>query len=125
MVSAIMLSMSAAQRHYEHIQLDLLRANLSIRRRCILDMVTALLGSGICALLAWLATYRVIAAVTFDERLTGSIGLYAWPSYLMGPLGFGLCAVCFLLQAIKSVLFLAGRLDRSELQMSDHLEAID
>ncbi len=126
MASAIMLSMSAAQRHHEHIQLDLLRARLGIRHRSMLDIGTAILGFGICAVLGWLATYRVFGAVAFDERLTGSAGLLAWPSYLMGPVGFGLCAITFLFQAIKSALFLAGRLDQDELQASGHeIEAID
>jgi TRAP-type C4-dicarboxylate transport system permease small subunit len=104
MAMALMLSLSDTQRHHEHIRIEILRQIAPRRTRAVMDIVAFVISGAICIAFAVLAYEPFIGAVGADERLVSNSALPAWPSYLMGPLGFGFCAIRFFIQTIQLVI---------------------
>jgi TRAP-type mannitol/chloroaromatic compound transport system permease small subunit len=108
LVPIVLIGMSYALRHGEHVRVDVLFARLSARNRALIDFISALLAIAFCAIVIWLSLKYVQQSWSVNEGSPNPGGIdhrYIVKSLI--PIGFALLLVQSLAQAIRS--FLAFR----------------
>jgi TRAP-type mannitol/chloroaromatic compound transport system permease small subunit len=108
LVPIVLIGMSYALRHGEHVRVDVLFARLSPRNRALIDFISALLAIAFCAIVIWLSLKYVQQSWSVNEGSPNPGGIdhrYIVKSLI--PIGFALLLVQSLAQAIRS--FLAFR----------------
>jgi TRAP-type mannitol/chloroaromatic compound transport system permease small subunit len=108
LVPIVLIGMSYALRHGEHVRVDVLFARLSPRNRALIDFISALLAIAFCAIVIWLSLKYVQQSWSLNEGSPNPGGIdhrYIVKSLI--PIGFALLLVQSLAQAIRS--FLAFR----------------
>lgn len=88
----------AATRENKHIRIDLLSRLLSKRLNRVLERVSALFTTVVCALLAWHGGRLVW--FEYQDGTSVAAGIPAWCAELIIPIGFGLMALRFALLAV-------------------------
>ncbi|MBV8889341.1 MAG: TRAP transporter small permease [Alphaproteobacteria bacterium] len=96
-------AVSAAQRHGNHIGIELLTSRLPPRLKSLCAAFSAAAMLALCGLIAWCGVGVFWDSWVQNEVLSGVIAWPRWPSYLMVPLGFGLLSLRLLLQIARHV----------------------
>lgn len=106
MIVATFAGAALATAMRRHISMDLLSKMLTVKRRAIASLVTSLLGTGIAFVLAR-AGFAWVSAMDSDVEMSATMSIPEWWLQAMVPVGFGLCAVHFVLNALTDVRALA------------------
>jgi len=108
MVPIVLIGMSYALRHGEHVRVDVLFAHMTPRTQHFIDFVSSLLSMVFCVLVIWLSLPYVAQAWSVNEGSPNPGGLdHRYIVKALIPIGFALLFLQSLAQAIHS--FLAAR----------------
>jgi len=101
LVPLILFGCAYAMRHGEHVRVDIVYGRFSQKKKCMVDLVSALLAIAIAALFVWYSLHYVQQSYVIDEGSPDPGGI-PHRYFLKGllPLGFAL----LLLQGIASAL---------------------
>lgn len=94
-----LLGAMAATRDNNHISIDILSHFLSEKKQAIVQRITSLFASIICALIAWHAARLVLL-----EKQDGTIAFASFPTWIgesIIPFGFAIMALRFLLNSLS------------------------
>jgi TRAP-type mannitol/chloroaromatic compound transport system permease small subunit len=98
-----LFGMSYALRHGEHVRVDVLFASFSERNKQLIEIFTALLSMGVCAIVVWLSWSYVAYSWNIGEGSANPGGIparYALKSLI--PIGFALLFLQSIAQTIHS-----------------------
>jgi TRAP-type mannitol/chloroaromatic compound transport system permease small subunit len=110
LVPLILFGMSYAQRHGEHVRVDIFYAKYSERTKALVDLVSALLAIALSALVIWLSINYVQQAYVISEGSPDPGGIpYRFVIKSLIPVGFAL----LLLQSIANAIACVARLRTS------------
>ncbi|MBB4303760.1 TRAP-type C4-dicarboxylate transport system permease small subunit [Rhodobium orientis] len=109
-------AMTAAdvQRTDAHIRITFFSDMAGPLGRRVLDVVIGLVGVGFCSIMAWRGFLLAYQAFDYGERVSSSFGTPMVFPYALLPLGFGMLAIQFLLNAIDAVFWPDRRRDGEE-----------
>jgi TRAP-type C4-dicarboxylate transport system permease small subunit len=93
LIAAIYFALSETYRHGDHINIDLIHANLPKRIRAWVDIVCSALAAVVFAVIAYGAWRHMIEAYVHKEFIPGYIVWPVWLSYLPIPLGAALLVI--------------------------------
>ena len=106
----ILFGMSYALRHGEHVRVDILYVHLSQRSQCLVDLLSALLGVAISALIIYLSLGYVEQAYSIGERSPDPGGLpHRFLLKALIPIGFALLLAQSIAGAIAHIERLRGQ----------------
>lgn len=104
-VPICLFGMSYAQRHGDHVRVDVLYANFAPRTKCAVEVIAALLGMALSVLVIWFAIPYFWQSWSIGEGTANPGGLdYRYVVKAIIPLGFALLFIQSLSQAIRAVL---------------------
>ena len=112
LVPVVLVGMTYALRHGEHVRSDILYFRFTPRTRALIDLVSALLIIAIALLILWFSLHYVQQSFTIDEKSPDPGGLpNRWIIKGMIPIGFALLALQVLACALAAAVQvrLAGR----------------
>jgi TRAP-type C4-dicarboxylate transport system permease small subunit len=98
MIVATFTGAALATAMRRHISMDLLSKVLKLRMRAVVSLVTSLLGASLGFVLAR-AGVAWVMAMDSDVQISATVSIPEWWLQAMAPVGLGLCAVHFLLNA--------------------------
>jgi TRAP-type C4-dicarboxylate transport system permease small subunit len=102
-----LLGATIATRKDKHIKIDALIRFISPRQQTLLNGLSGLFSTLVCALLTWVSVQFVGDEKTFETRTFGDIP--TWKLQIIFPLSFGLMALRFFYQAVHNLLaFIRG-----------------
>jgi TRAP-type mannitol/chloroaromatic compound transport system permease small subunit len=105
LVPLVLLGMSYALRHGEHVRVDILFATFSPRTKQMIELISAILGMLFSLLVIWLSLAYVYQSWSIDEGTANPGGIdYRYVIKAVIPVGFGLLFLQSLSDAIHSVL---------------------
>jgi TRAP-type mannitol/chloroaromatic compound transport system permease small subunit len=105
LVPLVLLGMSYALRHGEHVRVDILFATFSPRTKQMIELISAILGMLFSLLVIWLSFAYVYQSWSIDEGTANPGGIdYRYVIKAVIPVGFGLLFLQSLSDAIHSVL---------------------
>ena len=105
LVPLVLLGMSYALRHGEHVRVDILFATFSPRTKQMIELISAILGMLFSLLVIWLSLAYVYQSWSIDEGTANPGGIdYRYIIKAVIPIGFGLLFLQSLSDAIHSVL---------------------
>jgi TRAP-type mannitol/chloroaromatic compound transport system permease small subunit len=105
LVPLVLLGMSYALRHGEHVRVDILFATFSPRTKQMIELISAILGMLFSLLVIWLSLAYVYQSWSIDEGTANPGGIdYRYIIKAVIPIGFGLLFLQSLSGAIHSVL---------------------
>lgn len=105
LVPLVLLGMSYALRHGEHVRVDILFATFSPRTKQLIELISAILGMLFSLLVIWLSLAYVYQSWSIDEGTANPGGIdYRYVIKAVIPVGFGLLFLQSLSDAIHSVL---------------------
>lgn len=108
LVVITMLGLLIAQRHRDHVAIDVIAMRLPRRAAEALEGFGYLVVSAILLLAAWTGLQSALGALERGEVLIGIVGIPTWPARLAVPVGFLALA---LQMTVQGLLSLAGRPD--------------
>ena len=101
-------ALSYTLREKGHIRMTLIHKVIADRKRLYLDLICFLIGFGFCiAATVFAARYFYDSLVTGSQSMQISETYLAIPQFFM-PLGFGMMALQFVGEALKSILIIKG-----------------
>lgn len=103
LIYVAVMTAADVQREKEHISISFLAAKFPPHVQGIVGAVVALVGVAFCAILAWRGGLMTYQAFEYGERVSSALGTPRALPYSMLPIGFGVLALQFLVQAIRSV----------------------
>jgi TRAP-type mannitol/chloroaromatic compound transport system permease small subunit len=107
LVPLVLVGMSYALRHGEHVRVDILYARFGARGQAQVDLLSALLTVAVALAILWLSLKYVGQAFEIGEKSADPGGLpYRWALKALIPAGFGLLA----LQGVAAALAAGARL---------------
>ena len=107
LVPLILFGMSYAQRHGEHVRVDIFYAKYSERTKTLVDLLSALLAIALSVIIIWLSLHYVEQAYVISEGSPDPGGIpYRFVVKALIPVGFGL----LLLQSLANALGCVERL---------------
>lgn len=95
--------LSDAHRENAHVGIDILHAKMGPRARRAADVVTALVGVALFALIAWAGMERALENFANEEVLAGTIPWPMWLSAIIVPIGSSLLVLRLALQLVRSL----------------------
>jgi TRAP-type mannitol/chloroaromatic compound transport system permease small subunit len=105
LVPIVLLGMSYALRHGEHVRVDILFANFSPRMKRAIDVLSAVIGMAFSLLVIWLALPYLNQSWSIGEGSANPGGIdYRYVVKAIIPLGFALLFAQSLSQAIRGVI---------------------
>jgi TRAP-type mannitol/chloroaromatic compound transport system permease small subunit len=105
LVPIVLLGMSYALRHGEHVRVDVLFARLAPRSQHLIDFVSSLFAMAFCAAVIWLSLKYVHQSWSVNEGSPNPGGLdHRYIVKALIPVGFALLFIQSLSQAIRSIL---------------------
>ena len=105
LVPLVLLGMSYALRHGEHVRVDILFATFSARTKQMIELISAILGMLFSLLVIWLSLAYVYQSWSIDEGTANPGGIdYRYVIKAVIPVGFGLLFLQSLSDAIHGVL---------------------
>ena len=105
LVPLVLLGMSYALRHGEHVRVDILFATFSPRTKQMIELISAILGMLFSLLVIWLSLAYVYQSWSIDEGTANPGGIdYRYVIKAVIPIGFGLLFLQSLSDAIHSLL---------------------
>lgn len=106
------------QRQREHIAIGFLveKASQPVQRAA--DVLVALVGVGFCTILTWRGWLMAYQAYEYGERVSSAFGTPMVLPYAMLPIGFGVLALQFLVQAVQGVVVGRGADERGTINVS-------
>jgi TRAP-type mannitol/chloroaromatic compound transport system permease small subunit len=104
LVPLILFGMSYAQRHGEHVRVDIFYARYSERTKALVDLLSALLAVALSVIVIWLSLQYVQQAYVIDEGSPDPGGIpHRFVVKGLIPVGFGLLLLQSLANAIACV----------------------
>jgi TRAP-type mannitol/chloroaromatic compound transport system permease small subunit len=105
LVPIVLLGMSYALRHGEHVRVDILFANFSPRTKRAIDVLSAVIGMAFSLIVVWLALPYINQSWSVGEGSANPGGIdYRYVVKAVIPLGFALLFAQSLSQAIRGVI---------------------
>jgi C4-dicarboxylate transporter DctQ subunit len=108
MAATFVLGVSEMQRLQGHITMEFVRSRLSDRAYTAVLAIVDVLGCAFCLLLAAANFPLFVTALMEDERVPSAMSWPLWPSYLILPIGFGLAALRFAVQAAQACIAISS-----------------
>jgi TRAP-type mannitol/chloroaromatic compound transport system permease small subunit len=109
LVPLILFGMSYAQRHGEHVRVDIFYAKYSERTKALVDLFSALLAVALSIIVIWLSLHYVQQAYVIDEGSPDPGGIpHRYLVKGLIPIGFAL----LLLQSLANAIACGHRLKR-------------
>lgn len=110
MVIAIFTAVAAGQQNNLHINVELVRARLSLKARAVLTLFALLCSALFFLLIAWYGAIGFERSYRVGEIRQGQLGFPVWPARLALALGAALMVLQCLLQVVQLVrAFFSGR----------------
>ena len=107
LVPLILFGMSYAQRHGEHVRVDILYAKYSERTKALVDLLSAFLAIALSVIVIWLSIHYVEQAYVIDEGSPDPGGIpHRFLIKSLIPIGFAL----LLLQSMANAIACVARL---------------
>ena len=111
LVPLVLFGMSYAQRHGEHVRVDIFYAKYSERTKALVDLFSALLAAALSVIVIWLSLHYVQQAYVIDEGSPDPGGIpHRYLIKGLIPIGFAL----LFLQSIANVIECTLRLRQSK-----------
>ena len=119
LVYLAIVSAAEAQRHDSHIRITFFVDKLPPRVRALISLGAALLGMLFCSIMVWRGGLMAMQAFEHGERVSSSLGTPMVYPYAVIPLGFGVLALQFAIDAVESIRPLAGQVPNNQ-EASNH-----
>jgi TRAP-type C4-dicarboxylate transport system permease small subunit len=102
MPALFIFALSTGARYRDHISIDVLRLRMPPGARRTCELISDVAGGALALLVAVIGVFPLLEAWTHDERMPGE-NWALWPAYVLVPIGFGLLAVRFFIQAAETL----------------------
>ena len=110
MVGAVFFSLAYTQITGSHVRVELVTSHLSNRTQAIIEVITLFLVIVILALFTWTTIDRTIYSWQIKEEYWGLIPFPIYPGRTILPFGIVLLCMAVLIQWIRAIRVLLGRL---------------
>jgi len=99
-VAAVYLALSYTQRQKGHIDIELVTARLSVRKKQVCQLVTLLCGLGLFGIIAWQGIVMTLESYHIQEVTFGTVEVLEWPFKAFVPFGSILISIRFLIEVV-------------------------
>ncbi|HXS53086.1 MAG TPA: TRAP transporter small permease subunit [Usitatibacter sp.] len=120
--AAVFLLVAAyALKRNQHVRIDVIAGKLSLRAQAWIDIIGSIFFLlPTVAIIAWYSWPTLVVSYRIQEYSSDPGGLIRWPVRLIIPVSFTLLGLQGISEVIKSVAFLRGLVDASQLEKKGH-----